>query len=183
MPMIWWPNDDAVSAVVDSEGPWPSRLPVFNGTFVPFDVDRYDGLAVVIGFGRNRKGREVLGWDEFQLDETGRWEHLAGGASGWSPSQRWDLQDARESLHYRIGGSSGESPFDARRPFSFAVFLCGPAVTTVEVDRRRGIRTADVSAGPGWLTVLWTADDPAAVTAYTATGKQSFLWTSSNEAA
>jgi len=183
MPMIWWPNDDAVRAVMESEGPWPSPRPEFNGTFVPFDVDKYDGLAVVIGYGRNRKGREVLGSDEFQQDVTGKWEHLAGGGSGWSPRQRWDLQDAREALHYRMGGSSGESPFDARRKFSFAVFLCGPAVTTVEVERRNGIRTADVSAGPGWLTLLWTPDDSAAVTAYTANGKQSFLWTSSNEAA
>ena len=67
--------------------------------------------------------------------------------------------------------------------FSFAVFLCGPAVTSVEVDRRHGIRIADVSAGPGWLAVLWTPDDPAVVRAYTADGRQSFVWTSPNEAA
>ena len=182
MPMIWWPSDDVVSAVIDGEGSWPSLSPVSNGAFVPFDVDKYDGLAVVLGYGRNRKGREVLGSDEFQLNESGTWEHLSGGGSGWSPRQRWDLQDGRGVLHLRMEGSSGTSPFDARRKFSFAAFLCGPAVTTVEVDRRHGIRIADVSAGPGWLTVLWTPDDPAVVTAYTADGRQSFLWTSPNEA-
>jgi hypothetical protein len=67
-----------------------------------------------------------------------------------------------------MGGSSGISPFDDRREFSFAVFMCGPAVASVEVDRRLGMRTADVSAGPGWLTVLWTPDDPVSVAAYTA---------------
>jgi hypothetical protein len=77
-----------------------------------------------------------------------------------------------------MGGSSGKSPFDDRREFSFAVFLCGPAVTAVNIERLQGIRTADVSAGPGWLTVLWTPDDAATVTAYTAVGQQSFLWTS-----
>ena len=94
---------------------------------------------------------------------------------------RWDIQDEREALHFRMGGSSGKSPFDDRREFFFAVFLCGPAVTAVKVERRQGIRIADVSAGPGWLTVLWTPDDPATVTAYTAVGEQSFLWTSPNK--
>jgi hypothetical protein len=181
--MIWWPSDDLVRAVVDGGGPWPSLSPVSNGTFVPFDVDKYDGLAVVIGYGRNRKGREVLGSDEFQLNEAGAWEHVSGAGSGWSPRQRGDLPAAREALHLRMGGSSGESPFDARRRVSFAVFLCGPAVTRVEIDRRHGSRIADVSAGPGWLAILWTSDDPAVVRAYTADGRQSFLWSSPSEAA
>jgi hypothetical protein len=183
VPMLWWPSDDRVSAVIDGEGPWPSLSPASNGIFVPFDVDKYDGLAVVIGYGRNRKGREVLGWDQFQLNEAGTWDHLSGGGSGWSPRQRWDLPSEREALHFRMGGSSGESPFDVRRTFSFAVFLCGPAVTTVEVERRQGIRVADVSAGPGWLAVLRTPDDPAVVRAHTADRRQSFLWTSPNESA
>ena len=183
MPMLWWPSDDVVNAVIDGEGPWPSLSPVSNGTFVPFDVDKYDGLAVVVGHGRNRKGREVLGSDEFQLNDVGTWEHLTGGGSGWSAGQRWDLREARDALHFRMGGSSGRSPFDARREFSFAVFLCGPAVTTVEVDRRQGTRIADVSAGPGWLAVLWTPDDQAGVKAFTADGRQSFHWNSLNDAA
>ncbi len=180
MPMVWWPNDEAVSAVIDGEGPWPSPWPATDGTFVAFDVDKYEDLAVVIGHGRNRKGRDVLGSDAFQRNQAGVWEHSASSAESWSPEQRWDLQDGRETLQLRIGGSSGSSTFEARREFSFAVFLCGPAVSTVEVTRRQGIRKADVSAGPGWLTVLWTPDDPAGVIAYTADGRQSFVWTSSN---
>ena len=183
MPMIWWPTDEVVSAVIDGEGPWPSQSPISMGTFVPFDVDKYDGLAVVVGYGRNRKGREVLGSDEFQQNDAGVWQHLSGGGSGWSRRQRWDLQEGRDTLHLRMAGSSGSSPFDSRREFSFAVFLCGPAVTTVQVNRRHGIRTADVSAGPGWLAVLWTADDPAVVRASTADGRQSFLWTAPDEGA
>jgi hypothetical protein len=183
VPMNWWPSDEAVRAVIDGDGPWPSLSPVSNGLFVPFDVDTYDGLAVVIGHGRNRKGRDVLGSDEFQQNEAGSWEHLSGGGSGWSSRPRWELQDGRDALHVRMQGSSGRSPFDARREFSFAVFLCGPSVTTVEVRRRHGTRIADVSAGPGWLAVLWTRDDPAAVTAYAADGRQSFLWTAPTEAA
>lgn len=179
--MLWWPTDDVVRDVIDGEGPWPSHSPVSNGMFVPFDVDKYDGLAVVIGYGRNRKGREVLGSDEFQRNQTGAWEHLAGGASSWSPMPRWDLPSGRDELHFRMGGSLSESPFDSRRKFSFAVFLCGPAVTTVEVSRRLGIRTADVSAGPGWLGVLWTPDDPALVAAQAADGRWSFEWASPNE--
>jgi hypothetical protein len=181
MPMNWWPSDDAAAAVIDSDGPWPSPSPLSNGLCTPFDVDRYDGLAVVVGYGRNRKGREVLGSDAFQQDGIGRWEHLTGGGSGWSPGQRWDIQEARESLQFRMGGSSGTSPFDDRREFSFAVFRCGPAVATVEVARQHGIRNVDVTAGPGWLTVLWTSDDPATVTASTALGQPSFLWTSPNK--
>ena len=178
MPMLWWPSDDVVSAVIDGEGPWPSLSPASNGRCVPFDVDKYDGLAVVVGHGRNRKGREVLGSDQFQRNDAGTWEHLTGSGNGWSPGQRWDLQEARDVLHVRMRGASGKSPFDARREFSFAVFLCGPAVTTVEVDRQQGIRIADVSAGPGWLAVLWTPDDPAGVTAFTADGRRSFRWNS-----
>jgi hypothetical protein len=183
VPMIWWPTDEVVSAVIDGEGPWPSHSPISMGTFVPFDVDKYDGLAVVVGYGRNRKGREVLGSDEFQQNDAGVWQHLSGGGSGWSRRQRWDLQEGRDALHLRMAGSSGSSPFDSRREFSFAVFLCGPAVTTVEVGRRHGVRVADVTAGPGWLAVLWIPGDPAAVTAYTADGRQSFFWTSATEAA
>jgi hypothetical protein len=181
--MLWWPSDEAVSAVIDGEGPWPSLSPGSNGTFVPFDVDKYDGLAVVIGYGRNRRGREVLGSDAFQQNEAGTWEHLTGSVSGWSPKQRWDIPSGREALHVLMQGSSGESPFDARRTLSFAVFLCGPAVTTVEISRQQGVRIADVSAGPGWLAVLWTSDDAAVARAYTADRRQSFLWASPNEAA
>src|ERR1700722_7457042 len=148
--MLWWPSDDVVRTVINGEGPWPSLSPVSNGIFVPFDVDQYDGLAIVIGHGRNRKGREVLGWDGFQLNDAGTWDHLAGGGSGWSPAQRWDLPSERDALHVRVGLSSGESPFDARRKYSFAVFLCGPAVTSVEVDPRHGNRLVDASAEPGW---------------------------------
>jgi hypothetical protein len=183
VPMIWWPSDEMVSAVIDGEGPWPSHSPLSIGTCVPFDVDKYDGLAVVLGYGRNRKRREVLGSDGFQQNEGGTWEHSSGGASGWSRSHRWDLPDGREALHLRMEGSSARSPSDARRKFSFAVFLCGPAVTTIEVDRRHGIRIADVTAGPGWLTVLWTPGDPAAVTAYAADGHQCFFWTPPTEVA
>jgi hypothetical protein len=182
MPMNWWPSDDAVSDVIEGDGPWPSRSLASNGMFVPFDVDLYDGLAVVIGHGRNRKGRDVLGADQFQRDETGTWAHVGGAGSGWLLGQRWDLESAREALHYRMGGSSGTSPFDDRREFSFAVFLCGPAVAAVEVRRRHGTRDADVSAGPGWLTVLWTPGDPATVTASAAGGHQSFLWTAPESA-
>jgi hypothetical protein len=183
MPMNWWPSDDAVSEVVDSDGPWPSPSPVSTGIFMPFDVDTYDGLAVVVGQGRNRKGREVLGLDEFHRDASGRWQHSGGGAIGWSFRQRWDLEDAREALHLRMEGSSGPSPFDARRRLSYAVFFCGPAVTTVDIARRQRVRTADVSRGPGWLSVLWTPDDSATVIAKTADGRQSFQWNSPNRTA
>lgn len=181
--MLWWPSDDAVSAVIDGGGPWPSLTPVSNGIFVPFDVDSYDGLAVVIGHGRNRKGREVLGSDGFQQNASGTWEHVTGAGIGWSSRQRWDMPSARDALHLRMTSSSGASPFDARRTFSFAVFLCGPAVTTVEVERRHGVRMADVNAGPGWLAVLWTSDDLAVVRAFTADRRQSFLWAPPNDAA
>ena len=36
---------------------------------------------------------------------------------------------------------------------------------------------------PGWLAVLWTPDDPAVVRAYSADGRQTFLWTAPNDAA
>lgn len=178
MPMLWWPSDDAVRAVLDGDGPWPTLAPVSNGLFVPFDVDTYDGLAVVVGHGRNRKGREVLGADAFQQSAAGVWEHSTGGARAWVPTQRWELPSPRDVLDLRMAGSSGASPFEARRTFSFGVFLCGPAVTAVEIERPHGVRMADVSAGPGWLAVLWTADDPAVVRASTAEGRQSFQWTS-----
>lgn len=176
--MLWWPTDDVVHAVVDGEGPWPTPTPAPEGLFVPFDVDRYDGLAVVVGHGRNRKGREILGSDQFQRNGAGRWEHLTEASTAWSPTPRWEVPWDRESVQLQMRGSSGASPFDDRRSFSFAVFHCGPAVMTVEIYRRHGIRVADVSAGPGWLGVLWTPDDPAVVSAYTAVGRQSFAWTS-----
>jgi hypothetical protein len=178
MPMNWWPSDDIVSDVIESEGPWPRRAPASNGIFVPLDVDKYDSLAVVVGHGRNRKGRDVLGSDGFQLNDMGTWEHVGGGGNAWSIGQRWDMEDERDALHLRMTGSTGTSPFAARREFSFAVFLCGPLVAAVEVARRRGTRIAEVSAGPGWFAVLWTRGDPATVSAYSAAGHQSFLWAS-----
>jgi hypothetical protein len=181
MPMNWWMSNEVVQAVVDSEGPWPSLSPAFTGTCTTFDVDRYDGLAVVVGYGRNRKGREVLGSDEFQRGRNGTWEHLGGGGTSWSTRPRWDMPEGRDALHFRMGGSSGTSIFDDRRPFSFVVLLCGPAVMTVEVARQQGIRVADVSAGPGWLTALWTPGDPVTVTAFSATGEQTSRWTPPTE--
>ena len=132
MPMLWWPSDDVVNAVIDGEGPWPSLSPLSNGTFVPFDVDKYDGLAVVVGHGRNRKGREVLGSDEFQLNDVGTWEHLTGGGSGWSAGQRWDLREARDALHFRMGGSSGRVA--VRCPTR--VLICGVPLWTSGHDSR-----------------------------------------------
>ena len=58
--------------------------------------------------------------------------------------------------HPHLGGSSGKFPFEARPQYSYMVFLCGPDVATVRIQRSDGIRTADVNVGPGWLAVLWT---------------------------
>ena len=182
MPRNWWPSLDAMSAVIDSEGPWPCLSPMSNGIFVPLDLDKYDGLAVVAGYGRNRHGQEVLGTDEFQEMEPGRWDHLGGGGGGHTLDLRTGLQGAREALHLRISGSSGASLFDAHREFSHAVFVCGSDVAVVKVHRRHGTRVAEVSEGPGWLAVLWTPTDPASVTAYTADRRASFNWPPSGEA-
>ena len=72
------------------------------------------GLAVVIGHGRNRKGREVLGWDGFQQNEPGTWEHLRGRRE-WVDADATQGPPDRQQTRFqvRMGGSSGESPFDA----------------------------------------------------------------------
>ncbi len=184
MPRHWWPSLDAMSAIIESAGPWPSPSPTSNGTFLPLDVDKYDGLAIVVGYGEDRHGREALGTDEFQEMETGKWNRLGGGSSGHRLHLREDdLNDARQALHLRMSGTYEESQFDDRRALSLAVFVCGSEVATVKVDRLLGTRTADVSLGPGWLAALWTPTDPASIRAYTGEGELSFSWAPPGEAA
>jgi hypothetical protein len=96
--MHWWPNPDSISALIESDGPWPSPSPQSNGTFLPLDVDRYDGLAVVLGYGKNRHGRDVLGTDDFQVMEDGRWDHLSGGGSSLRLDLRDRLHEAKDAL-------------------------------------------------------------------------------------
>jgi hypothetical protein len=85
-------------------------------------------------------------------------------------------------LHFRFGGSSGKSLFDARRKFSHTILNRGSDVAVVEVHRPCGIRPADVSTGPRWLAVLWIPDDPATVDAFNSDGALTFSWISPREA-
>jgi hypothetical protein len=183
MPRNWWATLEMAAAVIESEAVWPAASPRSNGTFTPLDVDRHQNLAIVVGYGPTRlKGDLALGVDEFHELETGQWSHLGGAASGTPLHQRRQLQDGRQELHIRLGGHAGKFLFEERPQYSYSVFLCGPDVASVQVQRSHGIRTADVSSGPGWLAVLWTPDDPAIVSAFTADGTQTFTWRSSPSA-
>ena len=184
MPRQWWPDIESVNAVIDTEGLWPSSYPESNGRFVPLDVDRHEGFAVVVGFGPARHGRDVLGFDEFDQTDAGLWDRRGGGGSeGHDLGERQSLIVGRNALHLRGIGDTGWSAFEERPQFGHAVFLCGPDVFNVEIRRHRGVRTADVQVGPGWLSVVWAKDDPAEVLAFTAQGSQTFSWTPPGRAA
>lgn len=183
MPRHWWPDSESAKALIESEGPWPSPSPQWNGRFLPLDVDNYESFAVVLGFGPNRYGRDVLGSDEFERTDAGLWKHLGGGGGGHDLAERRNLIAGRQALHLRISGGTGWSLLEALAEFEFAVFLCGPDVASVKIRRQRGVRTADVRTGPGWLAVLWTNDDPAEVLAFTGEGAQTFKWTPPSKAA
>ena len=184
MPRQWWPTIESANAVIEGEGQWPATSPESNGRFVPLDVDKHEGFAVVVGFGPGRDGRDVLGFDEFERTDAGLWNRQGGGGSGGHTlSERQGLIVGRSALHFRAGCTTGWSPFEVRPEFGHAVFLCGPDVVTVEIRRQRGGRTADVRDGPGWLSVVWAKDDPAEVLAFTAQGSQTFRWAPPGEAA
>jgi hypothetical protein len=169
VPRQWWPDIESANAVIESDGPWPSSSPESNGRFVPLDVDRHEGFAVVVGFGQT---------------DTGQWDRRGGGGSeGRDLGERESLVAGREALHLRVSGDTGWSAFETRPEFEFAAFLCGPDVATVEIRRHRGVRTADVRVGPGWLSVVWAKDDPVQVLAFSAHGTQSFSWTPPSKAA
>lgn len=68
MPRQWWSSLGAVSAIIESKGPWPSPTPEYTGIFLPLDVDRYDDLVIVVGHGPNGRGREVLGVEKVSRD-------------------------------------------------------------------------------------------------------------------
>lgn len=179
MPRQWWPTVESAGAVIESPEVWPAASPQSNGTFTPLDVDRHHSLAIVVGYGPTRlQGDPALGVDEFLELEKGRWSHLGGSASGTPLEQRQRLQEPSQELQLRLGGTSGKFLLEERPQYSYSVFLCGPDVATVRVQRSHGRRTADVSSGPGWLGVLWTPDDLATVDAFTADGTQTFTWTS-----
>lgn len=182
MPRHWWPNIESANEVIEGQGPWPSPSPQSNGRFVPLDVDKREGFAVVVGFGPNKHGKDGLGFDEFVLTDGGLWDRQGGGASGHGLGERENLIVGRDVLHLRVSGDTGWS-VQAKPQFGHAVFLCGPDVATVEIRRQRGVRTADVRVGPGWLSVVWAQDDPAEVLAFTAQGSQTFSWTPPGKAA
>ena len=57
--------DPRRNVVIESEGTHGQVHPLGPAPpFLPLDVDRYDGLAVVVGYGQNHYGRGVLGPDE-----------------------------------------------------------------------------------------------------------------------
>jgi hypothetical protein len=153
-----------------------SLSPKSNGRFMPLDVDKREGFAIVVGFGPNRHGRDVLGFDEFQETDAGLWDRQGGGGGDHDLDERGSLVAGMEALHLHSSGDSGWSAFEAKPPLEFAIFLCGPDVGTVEVRRHRGVRTADVQGGPGWLGVVWAKEDPAEVLAFTTQGENVFSW-------
>ncbi len=179
MPRQWWPTVESAAAVIEGQEVWPAASPQSNGMLTPLDVDRYQSLAIVVGYGPTRsRGDLALGVDEFLQAENGQWNHLGGAASGTPLEQRQQSKVGRQELQPRLGGSSGKFLLEERPEYSYQVFLCGPLVITVRVQRSHGIRTADVSSGPGWLAVLWTPDDPADLSAFNADGTQTYAWTS-----
>jgi hypothetical protein len=183
VPTQWWPDAESANAVIESEGPWPSSSPQSNGRFVALDVDRHEGLAVVVGFGPNWHGREVLRSDKFKQTAAGLWSHLGGGGASHDLDERTNLNTGGQALHLRMSGKSGWTLAEPRAWVESAVFLCGPDVGSVEIGRRGGVRTADVRTGPGWLGVVWAEDDPPEVVAFTAQGAQTFSWAPPRKAA
>lgn len=179
MPRQWWPSVESVGVVIEGKEVWPAASPQSYGMFTPLDVDRHRDLAIVVGYGpTGSEGDPSLGVDAFHKVENGRWRHLGGAASGTPLEQRQPLQKGRQELHPHLGGSSGKFPFEARPQYSYMVFLCGPDVATVRIQRSDGIRTADVNVGPGWLAVLWTPEGAATVTAFGSDGTATSTWTS-----
>lgn len=179
IPREWWPTVESAGAVIEGQEVWPAASPQSNGTFTPLDVDKHQDLAIVVGYGPPRSKDDLaLGVDEFHELENGQWSHLGGAASRTPLEQRQQLQDGTQELLPRLGGSSGSFLLEKRPQYSYMIFLCGPEVSTVRVQRSHGIRTADVSSGPGWLGVLWTPDDLATVYAFIADGTKTFTWTS-----
>jgi hypothetical protein len=179
MPRGWWPTAESAGVVIEGHEVWPAASPQSNGMFTPLDVDRYQSLAIVVGYGpASPEGYPALGVDEFHEAKSGQWNHLGGAASGTPLEQRQQGKVGRQELQPRLGGSSGKFLFEERPEYSYQVFLCGPEVATVRVQRSHGMRTADVSSGPGWLAVLWTPDDPATVSAFNVEGMQTYVWAS-----
>jgi hypothetical protein len=183
VPAQWWPEVESANAVIDSEGPWPSLSPRSNGRFVALDVDRHEGVAIVVGFGPNRHGRHVLGSDEFKRTEPGQWDYVSGSGISHDLDKRTTLTVDGQTLHLCMSGKSGWSPLEPRARIESAVFLCGPDVGSVEIRRRGGVRIADLRTGPGWLGVVWAEGDPPEVVAFTAQGSQTFSWSPPGKAA
>jgi hypothetical protein len=183
VPTNWWPDVESANSVIESKGPWPQLSPQSSGSFVALDVDRHDDLAVVVGFGPNRHGTDVLGADEFKRTETGEWDWLSGGGGSHDLGERSRPTIDRQTLHLRMSGKSGWTPLEPRLWIEQAVFLCGPDIDSVEIRRRGGVRIADMRTGPGWLGVIWAESDPPEVVAFTAQGSQTFRWTPPGEAA
>jgi hypothetical protein len=177
VPTNWLPDVESVNAVIDSKGPWPAPSPQSNGRFVALDVDRHGGLAVVVGFGPNLRGIDVLRTEEFKRTETGQWEWVSGGGGSHDLNERSRSLIERQTLHLRMSGKSGWTPLNPRTWIEHAVFLCGLDVASVEIRRRGGVRIADVRTGPGWLGVVWAEGDPPEVVAFAAQGSQTFSWT------
>lgn len=179
MPRHWWPTAESAAAVIDGQETWPAASPQSNGRFTPLDVDRHQNLAIVLGYGPTRpKDDLVLGIDEFLHVNDGQWSHLGGAASGTPLHQRQQVSEGRNELHHRLGAHTGTFRFEVRPQYSYKVFLCGPDIASVHVQRSAGIRKVDVRSGLGWLAVLWTPDDTATVIAFTADGTQTFTWMS-----
>ena len=173
MPSEWWGDTEKARALIESEGPWPSPTPISNGVFVPLDVDRYAGLAMVVAFGENA-GLKFEGVNAATFQRTGPGDYRrrnGGGGAGYTMNDRWEIgADEKAVVKLRVHSGRGSEPSDA-------LFLCGPEVVTIEVERREETRIADVREGPGWFGVIWPSGDPPRVSAFDGNGDQTCLWT------
>lgn len=163
----------ALRAALDLPGPWPSTTTARTRSVEVLDVDRYDGLGVVLAAVERLDLGLFLLASVFRREEA--WRPMFGGGSTSGEMdpilERQRIGPATFILR-RGGGRHRARPHEHGPDVCYAEVICSGAVASVVVDRPSHRRVAAVTVGPGWISIVWPEGPEPRVTALGPAGEE-----------
>ena len=170
------PEQALIRQALDLAGPWPALTTSRIQNVEVLDVDRYQGIGVVLSaIERSSLSRgPALQVDVFRRDNG--WQPVGGAGTGpWNEDplvQRRGWTDTTKVILRSGGGRFRPGPHGHGPTVCYAKVSCSSAVASVVVDRPSDRRFLNVREGPGWFAIVWPEGSEPRVTAFGAAGEE-----------